>query len=328
MQATITYLLTEQAQRAQMAATGQPVARKQLATIEVHADDLGIFQVSDDGSITTVDLTGFSAGTSRFGGRLKAAGWPTWNGSNGIAASVIDPPFVADYHRGEGLLKAIADKECAEKAANTAHNLARIEAAYQRFLADPSARIGSLREYVGDLESPSAYWPENHEPFVAEFKRRNNADAMEAKAIAAAKEALKTAAIDAFVRASCPPVMIEQYDDGLLCRKTMLSLMATAALDACGLPAACPDSVVCDGRECPCGDYVVDCIPPAIYRAWKAFTLPEGSTVEFRRVRDCNGTEEAWQDNDDRATPTYYVAIVTIPSGPFQFTRRIRLEAK
>ena len=35
MQATITYLLTEQAQRAQMAATGQPVARKQVVVEEL-----------------------------------------------------------------------------------------------------------------------------------------------------------------------------------------------------------------------------------------------------------------------------------------------------
>ena len=40
MQATVTYLLSEQAQRAQMAATGQPVARTQTMTIELTPGDL------------------------------------------------------------------------------------------------------------------------------------------------------------------------------------------------------------------------------------------------------------------------------------------------
>lgn len=35
MQATITYLLSEQAQKAAILATGQPVARKQSTTIDV-----------------------------------------------------------------------------------------------------------------------------------------------------------------------------------------------------------------------------------------------------------------------------------------------------
>ena len=58
MQATITYLLTEQAQRAQMAATGQPVARKQVVVEELPLEFLAspYTAIAADGSIT-VDLT-------------------------------------------------------------------------------------------------------------------------------------------------------------------------------------------------------------------------------------------------------------------------------
>ena len=111
--------------------------------------------------------------------------------------------------------------------------------------------------------------------------------------------------------------------------------LIAAALDACGVPAACPDPVLCVNSECPCEDSTVDCIPPAIYRTWKAFTLPEGSTVEFHRVRNCLRTDgEPDYDNDllaryrETAGPTEYHAVVTISSGPFQFTRRIKLEGK
>jgi len=51
MQATITYRLTEQAQRAQMAATGRPVARKQTITVEVPTEDLGLMQVTETGEL-------------------------------------------------------------------------------------------------------------------------------------------------------------------------------------------------------------------------------------------------------------------------------------
>ncbi len=51
MQATITYLLTEQAQRAQMAATGQPVARKQTHTIDITPEDLPLLDVDAEGRV-------------------------------------------------------------------------------------------------------------------------------------------------------------------------------------------------------------------------------------------------------------------------------------
>ena len=58
MQATITYCLSEAAQRAQMAATGQPVARKQITVEDVPPEVLmsPYCVVSEEGSLT-LDLT-------------------------------------------------------------------------------------------------------------------------------------------------------------------------------------------------------------------------------------------------------------------------------
>ena len=58
MQATIAYLLTEQAQRAQMAATGQPVARKQTTTEDIPSDLIThpLVQIGESGEML-VDLS-------------------------------------------------------------------------------------------------------------------------------------------------------------------------------------------------------------------------------------------------------------------------------
>ena len=356
MQATITYLLTEQAQRAQMAATGQPVARKQAVVEELPLEFLAspYTAIGGDGSVT-VDLTQ-SVRLNERGEVSRGSNWTS-----------IEPELDAQPESGcaalRSLTAALAAKQAstAEKyrlrqseiAERERENVTRTAAREARratnqqlidaFLADPAARAVHIAEYpwthywvdLGSVRSPVRI----HKDVMGEdaivalarvARQRNDADA-------AAKEALKTAAIDAFVAASGDAWLIGQHKEGLLCRKTITSRMATAALDACGLPAACPDPVLCVNSECPCEDSTVDCIPPAIYRAWKAYTLPEGSAVEFHRVRNClrtDGEPDCWPCwNDERgepetAGPTEYHAIVTISSGPFQFTRRIKLEDK
>ena len=370
MQATITYLLTEQAQRAQMAATGQPVARKQVVVEELPLEFLAspYTAIAADGSIT-VDLTQ----TVRLNERGEVSRGSNWTS--------IEPGLDAQPESGCAALRSltaalaakqastaekyrlrqseIAERDQRENATRTAAREARRATDQQlidAFLADPAARAVHI-----DIGTP--YWVDlgSDDNRVRIHKDVMGADAIVAlvrvarqrnDADAAAKEALKAAAIDAFVAASGDAWLIGQHKEGLLCRKTIISRMATAALDACGLPAACPDPIVCNNRECPCEDSTVDCIPPAIYRTWKAFTLPEGSKVEFYRVRNCfqlyidhrDGTSSAAEDcGDERfrwaphhqpleagetAGPTEYHAVVTIPSGPFQFTRRVKLEGK
>ena len=120
-------------------------------------------------------------------------------------------------------------------------------------------------------------------------------------------------------------MLIEQYEDGLVARKRLVGLMANAALDAAGLPAEC-NATVCQDSDCPCGDESVESIPPAAYAVWHPIKrgLPDGYSVEFRRVRSCRHLEQ-WEEDEDRAGATEYHARVTIPSGPFEFTRRIKL---
>ena len=55
MQATITYLLSEQAQRAQIAATGQPVARKQSVAVEVSTE---LFLRGTKAQVLAIDASG------------------------------------------------------------------------------------------------------------------------------------------------------------------------------------------------------------------------------------------------------------------------------
>src|SRR5258708_38314470 len=95
MQATITYLLTDQVQRAQMAATGQRGARKQTMTVEVAAEDLVLCTVADDGTATIEPLR------SDHRPALLAAGW---SDDSMLSATTYAPDVIADIKRGNALL--------------------------------------------------------------------------------------------------------------------------------------------------------------------------------------------------------------------------------
>jgi hypothetical protein len=359
MQATITYLLSKQAQRAQMAATGQPVARKQTATVDITAEDLEYYPVNDDGTIE-IDLTGGRHSVYQpynlrnlmmvGGGHIEHSAIPD------IPAIVRAGRDYAEAEKQQVKDKAVHDAEAArQRAAQLVVDLASLT---DRVMADPNARWcgGTDRDVRWGADS----WTSTEKlrsldgwgVISAELERRKAADESEA----IAKEAVKTEAIAAFVAASGDALLIEQYAAGLLCRKAVISRMAAAALDAAGLPRKCEDPTVCDDSDCPCGDAVATCIPPEVYRRWKAIgpevktaainpsltsmsgepvqvvshgPLPEGSTVEFHEVREClkpePGSYDTLDDGDETAGPTEYHAVVTIPSGPFKFTRRVKV---
>jgi hypothetical protein len=406
MQATITYLLTEQAQRAQMAATGQPVARKQTMSIEVTADDLPLCKVAEDGSLS-IDTA------HEHEPALVAAGW---HKANPIESQIYAPDVLGDIRAGTVILDAAYAEACRIASqyvrdsdesmshpensyhlyvpytvlAKTAilHAHPRIDASKydkygiystdlapdaiellrtrskektQQYFQDCAAGLDRLTNYdtgasigvgntrVYDISSSSS-------PIVAaahaRWKARGAEAARVADAAAEVREAAKTDAIDAFVAASGDALLQQQYADELLCRKTVIGRMANAALDAAGLPAECPDSVVCNDHDCPCGDSSVDCIPPKVYARWKAISQPDivtmfsdgatGSygetspgpdkgkdwTVEFHKVRNClkdDDDRDQYSEDAETAGSTEYHALVTIPSGPFQFTRRIKV---
>jgi hypothetical protein len=387
MQATITYLLTEQAQRAQMAATGQPVARKQTMTIEVSAEDLPLLDVSHEG-VAYLDLA--TAPTDVRSMPCMAREWRRQIlGGDYLSTTMpefADPP-TPDYLRHEeenysaayalavqkndlyiagrkligddnirsaiqaavgtrrgnrlydaaylgGLLGPLArasrDMQIAKVEAKMAEIAREQFGAVNRFMSDPDARV-KISYKGADVNLPGA--PVISDRFVwygelyAEAQRREQADADAKDAKDAALTAQKAEAMDAFVAASGDELLQQQYADGLCARSVIVSMMASAALDAAGLPGACPAPTACDDSGCPCADTKVDTIPPAVYAAWKAIgPLPEGSTAEFREVRNCTMDDDDQYDGDtETAEPTEYHALITVPSGPFRFVRRIKL---
>jgi uncharacterized protein YbaA (DUF1428 family) len=333
MQATITYLLTEQAQREQMAATGQPVARKQVITIEVAPEDLELFPVAGDGSIT-VDLTSVMAGSNGIGRAFRASGTvETWNGGSGIYFSGV--PDLAQVRVGRAKLAEAAEEEARVLAENGEHNRQLTEAAYRKFMADPSARSGELYDRIralvrqlgeGDIQGPANWWPEKHDALRVEIERRNAADRAAKDVAELAKEQAKSNFIEAWISEHGTDEDRDQFADGLLSRKAALALIADAAFAEHGVPEPATEPHVCKDSDCPCGSADVDALPRSVYPAWRALKakLPEGYAVTFDRVRECL-RDDGWDGEGESAAPPYYTAEITIPCGPFQFTRTVKL---
>jgi hypothetical protein len=392
MQATITYLLTEQAQRAQMAATGQPVARKQSITVEVGPEDLPLMQVADDGT-PYLNLAGEWPGIWR--GELKAAeavedmpglragssssisncyiGFrepnPDVLGLIRAGAAAIAQSKKEDAEKEAARMNAIVDQclasddlgwrmsangqavynphgpdiplshpRIAEVLAHVAvltehqrqHELAAGEELFRQLLAEPDARQYS--DHYVHLSNGN-YRPAQNHPrmpeWIAELNRRDAAD----KAAKVAVEKAKTDYINTWISENAEEIVQQQHADGLLSRSSAVSMIADAALDACLPPAADTPPEACSDRDCPCGSQSVTCIPRRLYPKWRETRakLPEGWTVEFTSRRDCLKSDDGYYDprQDDPAAatagPKYWTATVTIPCGPFHFTRTVKL---
>jgi hypothetical protein len=316
MQATITYLLTEQAQRAQMAATGQPVARKQVLTVEVAPEDIDLFLIDEAGNL--------SLDASKWGYQdsLAAAGWKA-NGSETLAATP-NPDVIGDLKRG----RAIREAEKLEKERitreNSEHNRRVTEEAYKRFLSDPQARGDNYGgPKVEGLLSPADWWPSQHEEFTAEIRRRSEADALAKKAAEEQKELAKQAFINEWIENNTDEETHQQHADGLLARKDALELIANSTLDPIA-PKYVPR--VCEDRDCACGRKDIDTLPRAIYPALKTLKakLPPNSIIEMERVRECLRDADGFAE-DKEATAPRYAATIKVPVGPFVFERLVRL---
>lgn len=323
MQATITYLLSEQAQRAQMAATGQPVARKQVLVEDIPVEllDSPLATIAEDGALS-FNLTRDIAVTES--GRI---GWNCYVSGFGQSRAPFDalPPSGAEAVRvRQAAVEAYAAKiradyeeqtrrREAERASERERDLLRGEQVYQSMLATPTARPNL--DDIPDWHPRRAEWD-------AEIASRKAID----EAAKAANEAAKTAYLRTWVFDHGDESLRAQFSDGLLCRKAALALIAAATFADAGVPEEYADSVVCRNRECPCEDNPIDCLPTEVYARWSAIRkmMPEGSTAEFRRVRDCLRNED-WDGEGDSATDAYYVACIKMPHGPFQFERRVRL---
>ena len=336
MQATVNYLLTQQAQRAQMVATGQPVALNQTMTIDITPEDLPLCEVSPDGTVSV------SPPAHRW--TLRASGWTE---ELPPCAPTYAPDILGDIRRGQAML----DAAYADALAITERYVAdtpdvmpdRANTDYDAMVAIPDSisdsdalgwalrANGNQRCYIHTRDLSPTTRDILAERYRTDAAQRaadrqaaelvNRAKEAEKETAAAALEQAKQEAIAHYVSASGDLLLQRQHADGLLPRRDVLTMMADAACTVVGVPAACPNPTICDDHDCPCYDHSQETIPPAVYAAWRSMcSLPDGATVQFRQVRECRG-----DDSDERAGEIEYHAIVTIPSGPFQFTRRIQI---
>lgn len=300
MQATITFLLSEQAQRAQIAATGQPVARKQTTTEDIPVEWLTspYCKISPDGAVSFTLTERVHVDEQ---GRIGHGG--NW--------SHVGPELDKQPSSGIEALRSFD--------AAVAVEMAKQSAAYAIRQTELAARnrLRALEEVKRQSDA-------------AEYRREKEESDSIAKAESDRREAEKSSVIDAFVAASGDTLMIRQHADGLLCRKHAISLIANAAFASFSVPDAIQVPDTCTESECPCCDKYIDCIPTYTYQAWRAIAdhLPDGHTVKFSRVRECL-RDDSWEPSDgESARPAYITADITLPHGPFKFERRIRLESK
>lgn len=319
MQATITYMLTEQAQRAQMVATGQPVPRKQTDTVEVALEDLDCWPIAADGSIR-VDLT---------------AGYYPSAGINSKGTDFAAAPDFPALVRAERARDAEAKKK---KRAELETELADQIAACQRFLANPALRsrpgsdwtiIDGTRVQRTDTQYHLGcpLWGE----VLAEVERRTEIDAAAAAAAAeikkaadSAREVAKSEYVADWIIHHTDDLTRRQQADGLLSRSGALAIIAASVFDPI---AEKYNPAICDDSSCPCGRNDIDSLPTSVYPRWLQIKskLPGGSTVEFERVRECLRDAAGFVEEGDGAAVASYAAVLKVPVGPFTLERRVRI---
>jgi hypothetical protein len=262
---------------------------------------------------------------------LTAAGVENWSGVSMM--DDIEPPVILDLIK-LGRVK-LEERRAAEKAKQEADAVAREterEKWIARFLLDPDARgddngyvyyISPLDQEPRIAHSRSGYSIQvgnspNAAAVMQEIRRRNQFD-RDAQAEKEAKvEAEKQLVFDKWIETQ-DSLIRKQYEAGLLNRKWILKHMADEAFDAYAVPDEY-EPHFCDDSYCSCGSKDVETVPPSIYRGWLEIEggLPEGTKVQFRRVRECNDTEEA--------LPAVYAAYIQMPVGTLTFDRLIRLQ--
>jgi hypothetical protein len=279
MQATITFLLSEKAQREQMATTGQPVARKQAVTVEVPNEDLALFNISEDG-VPYLDLT---------------KGLPTSLDAAGITEHISAHPYrcitdatdiVAAMKRGREKISSDALKAKEIERAKLAANIEKQNEAVARFLADPTKLITGNYPNAEKLDEPNYYiggtrinkenytdqpacprWSE----FIAEAQRRRDvaraewlvkqAETARLKTEKEAKEAAKQEFIIAWIAEYGSESQKARSAESLLCRDEAIKAMADftfARLDTPGVAIAFASYLRPDPK-CSCEDCHDDC---------------------------------------------------------------------
>ena len=299
--ATIFFRLSPAGQKAAML-SGFTAAREQSITGLIDAGDLDLCMIAPDGA-------------------LLCAAYPIWarNAPSGLAryltgdersfcwgANVLHTLGTSP----RGVQRNVDDLEFDAAPASAAYLMAEIRAKVAAIKAQDAAEAARRAEAERERN---------------EARAATTAAADRKKAAEAALEQAKTDAIAAWVAGCGDTLLQQQYTDGLLARKDVVSLMAAEALDAAGLPAESGEPKTCQDLDCPCGEDTVATISTEVYARWKTIgPLPEGSTVKFLRVREHFGSDDGNLDAET-AGPVEYHALVTVLLGPFRFTRRIKL---
>jgi len=328
MNARITYCLTEAAQRDAMAATGVPVARIQTIDAEIPTGDLDLFAIAADGT-PSLDM---SVPSHRHLNVLV----PGWSSSPYLWASTQSYESIIAHLRA-----AYAARDARDAAATTAGQAAiAAEAEYDCTLA---AALDALqvtaesdrvqRTPAADPVHPRRLSMPAHMPlsrtaqaaYCARWDGQRKAEAEAAAAAEQAKDAAKLAAISAWITRHGTLLQQARHADGLLPRAEATRLMAAWVMFQYSVPDE-DDAQVCTHTDCPCSEFEYTSLPESAYEVWVAVRdgLPEDHTVTFWRVRECPPADE--YGGRDGSTPSYHMAAyITIPYGPFQFTRQIRL---
>ncbi|MGH6862732.1 MAG: hypothetical protein ACRECN_00405 [Methylocella sp.] len=331
MQATVTYSLTEQNQRAQMTATGGPVTREQIRTVEVPPEDIKFFRVNSEGELA-LDLSNTRAvWDAELSAHLDSNLHPGDLTPDCDILALIRAAFAESVSQARAKARAKKEADLAAAAENEAA-LVIVCAAAEAFLADPAARCQdsgwALLPIPGTdkaVQCGSCDFPRKKE-LIAEIERRNKADKAAAEADKAAREAAKMAYIAEWIGAHGTPAQQTQQTEGLLCRKTALTIIADASFSAMGAPAKFILRKACDDVNCPCGDWEANCLPEAVYANWTEIraALSGEFSVKFYEYRECLKDKECIWDAGT-AGPLMYLAELAIACGPFQFKRMVRL---
>lgn len=330
MVAFITYRLSKEAQVSEMEYTQKSVKQQQTLDVPLEPGDISLFaKYVDADGVIRYDVNSHGTGDAIYEA-LKRAG--TLDSSGRVKET--QPDFLADIKRGLTLIEMDKAEEEQVKSANGQRNRQATEEAYQRFLADPAARVhfgynSPLRNYVEsvlgvELASPAGYWPGDHAEFLAEANRRRDQDERDKKEAADAKEEAKLDYIESFMETSAPPEMLAQHKDGLLSREDALTAIADQEFSKLGLEEWKP--VICRDSNCACGRKDVTHLPQAAYVKFREIKrkLPADRKVEleFERVRECgrNGA-----DYDSEPLAPVYGVTVKLPVGPFLFERFVKI---
>lgn len=323
MQAKVTYLLTEQAQRAHMLSTGRPIARKQEVVEDVPNDLLSskFCRIGQDGSIAfdLEDNAGIVAyvstefGRERVGTAFDCAPRSAEAAIREMEERIRAQQAAADARKEQRRIEQAEDraKEAKQKEAERAKEQLVIDA----FLADSSKLADERGEYYAKIDGVRI----EDQAVADEANRRYEAAEQ-------AKDADKKAFLESWLAEHGTEADRRQYADGLLCRRELLTLVADKSFSDAGVPEEHATSEVCQHSDCPCTDHWTECLPREVYPVWQALKarLPQGTTWRFSEVRECLRSTP-YREDEETAGPAYYTVDLTMPAGPYKFERKVSL---